>query len=168
MIAGEHNDGVLRQSQFLERIQYAANLCIHVGNAGIIGFEQAFVQFRRDAVGCAVAFIVANDFRHVVKVIRRHYGSQHRVAVVAVEIPGRGNQGYVRPHKAAGEEKGLVLVALEEVDGVVRGHSIGMDKVITLGHDAGKRLRTAVLGRPIRLFAQGILFGCLDVDHLVP
>ena len=146
MIAGEYYDGVIRQSQFLERIQYPANLGIHVGNAGIVGFEQALVQFGRDSVGGAVALVVANDLRHVFQVVLRHYGSDHRVAVIAVKIFCRGNQGHVWPYKAAGEKKGLVLVALKKIDGVVRRHPIGMGQIIAFGHDARKGLRTLVLG----------------------
>ena len=111
MIAREHDDGVLRKSQLLECVQDPTRLRIHVGNARVVGFEQALVQFGRDSVGRTVALVVANDLRHVFQVVFRHHGGDHRVAVIAVKIFGRGNQGYVWTYKAAGEKKGLSLCA---------------------------------------------------------
>ena len=104
------------------------------------------MQFGRDSVGRTVALVVANDLRHVFQVVFRHHGGDHRVAVIAVKIFGRGNQGYVWTYKAAGEKKGLVLVALEEVDGVACRHPVGVRQIIAFGHDAGKGLRALVFG----------------------
>ena len=74
----------------------------------------------------------------------------------------------MRPNKAAGEEKRLVLVALKEVDGVARGHPVGMHQIVALRLYTFERLRALILGRPMGAHALSVLFGCLDVDHLVP
>ena len=39
MIAGEYDDGIICKPKILERVQNTTNLCIHVGNTGIIGFK---------------------------------------------------------------------------------------------------------------------------------
>ena len=50
VVAGKDDDGIFPQSQFVEGIEHAADLGIHIGNAGVVGFQQSFVKFGSDAL----------------------------------------------------------------------------------------------------------------------
>lgn len=128
MVAREDDDCVFPQAQLIERIENASHLSVHVGNAGVIGFEQSFVQFRGDSVA-GIGFVFADDFRHVFEITFREDRGNHCVAVVDVEVFLWSNQGHVRPDETTTEEERFVLVALEEFDRCLGRHPVGVFEI---------------------------------------
>ena len=140
VVAGEHNNGVVRQSQFLQLIKHPTNLCIHERDAGVVGLEQSFVQFGCDAITGTVTFVIANDFWNVLQIVLWHHWSNHGFAVIAVEVFLGRNQRHMGPHKTASQEKRLILMPSEKINGVTGGHAIGVHQIIAFCHDASKVL----------------------------
>lgn len=158
VIAGEDDSRVVAQPESVESAEHAADLLIHEGDGGIIGGPHAFLVVGEygDAIGFGGTpgdALLWNVFQVVLQLL----GNGHVLPSVGLEILVRRHHRIVRSDETCGDEEGLVLVFLQEIDRLRGRLVIGLIRAVALVFYTDKHPIRHLRGFP------PLQFGCEDV-----